>query len=191
MATMTVAQRMTADEFVKAPEPPRRRPWNLVDGEVVMNDPTIAHGAVQSAIYLALVAWTRAMPGRGYVPWPCDVKLDESNVYVPDALWYREGRVPDPKGSPPYPLPDLAVEVRSPSTWRFDTGRKKAVYEAAGLPELWLADTASASVLVFRRAGTDSPSFDLALEMTSGERLASPLLPGFSLDVGEILSSPT
>src|SRR5690349_5569078 len=108
---MAVAQRMTAEEFVKAPEPARRRPWNLVDGEVVMNDPTMAHGAVQATIFLALTAWSQAERGRGHVPWPCDVMLDEANVYVPDVLWYRDGRVPDPAGPPPYPLPDLAVEV--------------------------------------------------------------------------------
>lgn len=38
---MTVAQRMTADEFLQAPVPDHGRPWNLVDGEVVMNHPTV------------------------------------------------------------------------------------------------------------------------------------------------------
>jgi hypothetical protein len=40
-------------------------------------------------------------------------------------------------------LPDLAVEVRSPSTWRYDVGKKKATYERGGLPELWPVDTAT------------------------------------------------
>lgn len=38
--------------------------------------------------------------------------------------------------------PQLAVEVRSESTWRFDVGPKKRVYEEAGLGEQWLVDTA-------------------------------------------------
>ena len=49
-------------------------------------------------------------------------------------------------------MPDLAVEVRSPSTWRYDVGAKKDGYERHGLPELWLVDTEARSVLVYRRA---------------------------------------
>jgi len=190
MTAMAVAQRMTAEEFIAAPEPPRGRPWNLVDGEVVMNDPTMVHGDSQSAIHVALVEWSRAAPGRGRVPWPCDIQLDDRNVYVPDVLWYREGRVPDSSDPPPYPVPDLAVEVRSPSTWRYDTGRKKAVYEAGGLPELWLVDTSSASTLVFRRSAPDVPKFDVALELRGSARLTSPLLPGFELHVVDVFHQP-
>ncbi|MCA1679897.1 MAG: Uma2 family endonuclease [Actinobacteria bacterium] len=186
---MAVAQRMTADEFIAAPEPQRGRPWNLVDGEVVVNDPTMVHGDSQNAIHSALLAWSRAEAGRGKIPWPCDVQLDERNVYVPDVLWYRDGRVPDPQSPPPYPIPDLAVEVRSPSTWRYDTGRKKAVYESAGLPELWLVDTSSLSILVFRRSNPGAPGFDAAFELGCSDRLTSPLLPGFELDVGDVFSS--
>lgn len=49
-------------------------------------------------------------------------------------------------------VPDLAVEVRSPSTWRYDTTVKFRLYEVAGVGEVWLVDTASKSVLVSRRS---------------------------------------
>ena len=189
MAAMVIAHRMTAEEFIAAPEPQRGRPWNLVDGEVVVNDPTMVHGDSQAAIYSALLAWSRAEVGRGKAPWPCDVQLDERNVYVPDVLWYREDRVPASQSPPPYPVPDLAVEVRSPSTWRYDTGRKKAVYESGGLRELWLVDTSSLSILLFRRSSPRAPGFDAALELGRSDRLTSPLLPGFELDVGDVFPS--
>ena len=44
-------------------------------------------------------------------------------------------------------MPDIAVEVRSPSTWRYDIGAKKSGYERRGLPELWLVDTRADEVL--------------------------------------------
>jgi hypothetical protein len=34
---------------------------------------------------------------------------------------------------PPSPLPQLAAEVRSPSTWRYDIGAMNAGYERDGL----------------------------------------------------------
>lgn len=86
-------------------------------------------------------------------------------------------------------MPDLAVEVRSPSTWRFDIGAKKANYERHGLAELWLVDTAADVVLVFRRSVPDATRFDISLELTSADALTSPLLPGFSLLVGEIFAA--
>ena len=110
-------------------------------------------------------------------------------MYEPDIVWYRHGRVPGRSAPPPYPMPDIAVEVRSPSTWRLDIGAKKANYERYGLPELWLVDTAADVVLVFRRSEPDAPSFDVSLELTTDETLTSPLLPGFSLLVGEIFAA--
>jgi Uma2 family endonuclease len=80
------------------------------------------------------------------------------------------------------------VEVRSPSTWRYDVGTKKATYERHGLPELWLVDTKSESVLVYRCSAPAVPEFDVALELAAGEVLMSPLLPGFALPVAEVFA---
>jgi Uma2 family endonuclease len=77
--------------------------------------------------------------------------------------------------------------VRSPSTWRYDIGHKKSVYEAGGLPELWLVDCDA--VLVFRRSERPESSFDVALELSRQDRLTSPQLPGFELDLGQLFRS--
>jgi len=186
METMTVAERMTAADFLALPVPELGRPWNLVDGEVVVNDPAPLHQYVRDDLAGALRDWSRAAPGRGRVISPLDVKLDDRNVFVPDILWYAEGRAPARDAKPPSPMPDLAVEVRSPSTWRFDIGAKRAGYERHGLPELWLCDTAAETLLVFRRSRRDGPSFDVALELGREQRLESPLLPGFALELAEL-----
>ncbi len=117
---------------------------------------------------------------------PRDVRLDDLNVFAPDILWYAERRVPPRDAPPPYPMPDLAVEVRSPTTWRCDIGPKKAGYERHGLPELWLVDTAAAEVLVFRRSTAEAPVFDETLERT--QRLSSPRLPAFTLALAALFS---
>lgn len=80
-------------------------------------------------------------------------------------------------------MPDLAAEVRSPSTWRFDVGVKKAGYERHGVQELWLVDTVARTVLVYRRSSTGCAAFDVALELAEDERLTCPLLPEFALAV--------
>lgn len=186
MTAMQVAERMTAEQFLAEPERERGWPVSLVEGEVVMNDPTRLHGAVQKAILLALERWIAAGTNRGVVTYPHDVGLDAGNVYKPDVLWYAHGRVPSLSRRPPYAMPDLAVEVRSPSTWRYEIGAKKAGYERHGLPELWLVDTAAEAVMVFRRSRPGAPTFDIALECQRSEQITSPLLPGLQLQVDEV-----
>ncbi len=180
MSPMPTATPMTAQEYLACHHHDGLRS-ELIDGEVVVNEPCLRHQAVCDELQFALTSWTRAAAGRGFAVRPLDVLLDELNVFAPDVLWYAEGRVPPRTDPRPYPMPDLAVEVRSPSTWRYDVGAKKSGYERHGLPELWLVDLAAAEVLIFRRAGRRSAGFDVALELARGDELASPMLPGFSL----------
>lgn len=186
MKSVTAATRMTADEFLALPEDWRGRRSQLIDGEVVMNEPTWMHGHAQKTILVALELWVREASGRGAVAVPVDVRLNECNVYGPDVVWYRDGRAPGLSDQPPYPMPDLAVEVRSPSSWRRDTTIKKPNYERHGAQELWLVDTKTNVVLVCRRSHSDMPEFDVSFELGQGEALTSPLLPGFELAIGDV-----
>lgn len=187
MDAVTATTRMTADEFLALPEDWKGRRWQLIDGEVVMNEPTRMHGHAQKAIIVALELWTREAPARGVVCVPLDVRLNERNVYGPDVTWYREGRAPALDDQPPYPMPDIAVEVRSPSSWRRDVEVKKPNYELHGAEELWLVDTKTHVVFVHRRSEPGAPTFDVSVDLHPGDTLSSPLLPGFELPVDEIL----
>jgi Uma2 family endonuclease len=186
-AMAQVVQSMMADEYLAAPDDGRRT--MLVEGEVVLNQPGHLHQAVLRGLFRALDAWTLAGPARGDAVWPLDVKLDAHNVFGPDLLWYAEGHVPERLAPPPYPLPDLAVEVRSPSTWHYDIGAKKAAYERAGLQELWLVDTSASEVIVFRRSSPEAPSFDVSLELGVEDELGSPRLPGFALALSSLFAA--
>jgi len=185
MNAMQVAQRMTADEYIAWEQPEWPRTW-LVDGEVVVNQPTLKHQVLHGRLFRALDGWIQGGSGRGLVVSPLDVRLDDRNVYAPDLLCYRAARTPAITDKAPYPIPDLAIEIRSPSTWRYDVGTKKSVYEREGLPELWLVDGDASVLLVFRRATPKSPRFDVALELDRTASLTSPLLPGFAHDVGAL-----
>ncbi len=186
MDAVTATVQMTAREFLALPEDPDGRRAQLIDGELVMNEPNRMHNGSQGAAYFALRQWAEAEPGRGWVALPLDIQIDDRNVHAPDVAWYRHGREPARADPAPYPAPDLAVEVRSPSTWRFDIGRKKQNYERYGVGELWLVDTAADIVFVFRRSTPRSGRFDISLDFSPGETLTSPQLPGFALGVARI-----
>ncbi|MGH9266518.1 MAG: Uma2 family endonuclease, partial [Acidimicrobiales bacterium] len=115
-----------------------------------------------------------------------DVHLDDYNVFAPDVLFVLESDRPGRDDKRIVGPPALAVEVRLPSTWRYDVGAKKNTYERLGLAELWLVDTQADSVLVYRRSSPEAAQFDVALELTAGESLTTPLIPGFALDLAEL-----
>jgi Uma2 family endonuclease len=178
MATTT---RMTAAEYIALPNDER---WcELIDGVVIVNEPRLDHGLVFMNLSTALQNWVRAGTDRGYVVPPVDVDIDEYNVFAPDISWIARLRSARERLQG---LPGICVEIRSPSTWRYDLGPKRDRYRDAGLPELWLVDTTAESVIVHRRSKPGAPDFDVALELRGDEQLTSPQLPGFALRIAGI-----
>lgn len=179
MATQ-ITQRMHVDEFAAMSEGDPR-PMELIDGEVVvMNHPRWAHARLQSVLMGEFLAWERQAPGRAQAAAPTAVELTEHDHYGPDVVVARADAPLDERGYLAE-APLICVEIRSPSTWRYDIGRKKSVYEAEGVAEVWLVDGVAEVVLVFRRSTPGQPAYDVALELGTTESLTSPLLPGFAV----------
>ena len=173
---------MTVDDYYAVTVEGDRK--HLVDGAIVVNDePRAEHSVVQSRIHGALFVWVSERAGRGVLLFPTDVRLDEHNVYGPDVIWIAEEHRPAQLKGRLARVPDICVEVRSPSTWRYDTGAKRQGYERAGLPELWLVDNVEERVVVCRRSHPHARTFDVELELTIGDQLTSPQLPGFCLSL--------
>jgi len=187
MDGVTATAQMTAEEFLARPGDPNGFRWELIEGEVFRRESTMTHNRAWLAAMSAIHVWSRAASGRGRANLQVPIQLDERNVYLPDIVWYRHGRAPSREDLAPYPVPDLVVDIRSP-TWPFDLGVKKAKYECHGLGELWLVDTAADVVLVFRRSSPDASDFDVELEAPIGDSLRSPSLTGFALAVGDLFA---
>jgi Uma2 family endonuclease len=183
MQTMTTL--LTADEYLATGDE-RPRFTELINGDVIVNTPTFRHQRITARLRYLISAWCDAEAKRGESPDSVDARLDTGNVFAADVMWLAEDRAP--KGDAPHLVgpPTLAVEVRSPSTWKFDVGTKKQTYERAGLPELWLVDSAANTILVYRRSSATCETFDVELEVAAGDELTTPLMPGFALDVGAL-----
>jgi Uma2 family endonuclease len=176
--------RMTLEEFIDAVAGVRERA-QLIDGVMVVDQPRFRHQDAVAEIFSALRAWTLRQDGRGQASLPLDVILDRHNMYGPDVLWYADEVRIDREGRQ-LAMPDLVVEVRSPSTWHLDVGKKRERYEHYGLPELWLVDTVALEVRALRRSRPDAPGFDVEHKVGYDEVLTSPQLPGFELSLAEV-----
>ena len=177
----TVAERLTADDYLARDDPRRTE---LIDGVLVVNEPSILHQHVCGLVYQALAAWTRAATGRGMATLPLNVAARRRERARSRRHVVRRRAAADAVSAPR--VPDLVVEVRSPATWRFDVGRKRDLYERHGVRELWLVDPFSRSVLAFRRPKPDA-AFDTPVELLADDTISSPLLPGFTAVVGELV----
>jgi Uma2 family endonuclease len=176
--------RLTADEYFALP--PTEQRTQLINGEIVVTEAGLRHQRITFEIARLLTNWLIEHPGHGEAGIPVDVHLDDFNVFAPDVWWVPEDEKPLRDAERIVGPLALAVEVRSPSTWCYDLGAKKRTYERLGLTELWLVDTASDTVLVYRRSSPQVDHFDVELELEVGESLTTPLLPGFSLDLAAL-----
>lgn len=177
--------RLSIEEFLAGDWPAGTQ---LVDGEVIMSDPSFRHQEICARIFEAVRAWTRQGDGRGRAGWGGNWTIAPGQVYLPDVWWAAEAARPGADAIRSDSPPSLAVEVRSPGTWYLDRGRKRDIYEAAGVAELWLVDTPARAVLVSRRDTAGAARFDITDELGSGDTLTTPLLEGFSLPLGALFA---
>jgi len=184
----TTRQLMDADAFLARPERPFHE--ELIDGRIVVSEATPRHQLALTQILVAINVWTDGDAGRGAVTPPIDLRISDRTVLAPDVVWYADASRADLDAPAQLRPPDLAAEIRSPSTWRYDVGVKRERYEGWGVGELWLVDGDSRSVLVNRRSRPDAAGFDVALELGEDEVLTSPGLPGFELAVRAIFVVP-
>ena len=182
---MTPRHGLTIEQFLAGDWPPQTQ---LIDGTVVMNDPSFRHGEILVRILMALRNWIAYGGGHGRAGTEGNWTLGPGQVFKPDVWWSPDGRRPHPDDIRCDRPPAIAVEVWSPGTWRYDVGRKLEVYEQVGTDELWLVDTPRQTVILLSRSTPDSPIFDATVELGAADAITLPLLAGFSLAVGGLFT---
>jgi len=145
MVVSTTGQLFTAEEFAILPPPIDGSQQELVKGVIVAMPPTsFYHGQCCGEIAYRLNHHVRQSK-TGYVTTNDSgviVERSPDTVRGPDvAFWTRE-RLPDPprKGYPSV-VPDLVVEVLSPSDVFTQVHRKVQEYLAAGVRLVWILAT--------------------------------------------------
>lgn len=180
---MIIARGIDIDEFFDGDFPPGAE---LLDGDVIVNDPTHLHQEFVKRFLVALELWIRAGDGRGRTGTGGNWVARSRQTLKPDVWWVSHERAPGLDTIRTSIAPNICIEVRSPGTWKYDIGRKRRRYEDAGAQELWLVDTIAKVVIVLRRSSEQAPEFDEDAELGAGEQLTSPLLDGFSLSIDEL-----
>ncbi len=141
-----VREGMTVEEYLAMPE--TTTPHNLIEGRLFMSaPPTPRHQEIVLELVSRLHVHAKAAGGRAYVS-PTDFMLGDGTVVQPDIGYISPDRL-DIVQERVVGAPDIAIEVLSPGTRRFDRVRKLRTYEKNGVREVWLVDPDSQTVILF------------------------------------------
>lgn len=127
--------------------------YELLDGElIVTNNPVPRHQLLVLRISAAIGQYVETH--RLGVAWPGgDVHFDRFNMLEPDVLVALGPGVMHLKTWRELPDPALAVEVLSPSSARYDRGRKRERYMDR-VTEYWIVDPDARLIEVWRPGDT-------------------------------------
>jgi len=141
---------MSREEFEKLPEGPPF--YDYIGGEAIeVNRPTGRHQDIVGIVWYAL----RSFLGErklGRVWFDIDVLLPIGDTVGPDIvvlLSEHLDRYDEQKGDI-VGVPDLVIEVSSPSTAEYDRVEKMQVYHQAGVPWVWMIDQDSLAIEEFQ-----------------------------------------
>jgi excisionase family DNA binding protein len=132
-------KKLTYEDYARLPEEPGFR-YEVIDG-VLLRDPSpsVQHQRVSRRLQRILEDYFAEVDPKGEVfNAPLDLTLAEYNVVQPD-LFYLPGSRPA-QATPIKSVPELVVEVLSPSTNRKDRVLKLNHYQAARVPHYWILD---------------------------------------------------
>lgn len=152
--------KLTYDEYAMIPHDGNRH--EIIDGRHYINAaPFPRHQAVSRHIGFQLYEEIE-LTGLGQViNSPIDLQLSNFDVVQPDlVIVLTPNRIIDEiniKG-----VPDLVIEILSPSNRRHDTELKKQLYEQFAVPEYWIVDPDECVVVRFRldETGKFGPSIE-------------------------------
>ena len=117
----------------------------LIGGKLVAMSPSplVNHNRVSRNIFHIFNSYLK---GRRCEPFSdgVDLYLTEDDRFIPDMMVVCDPDKIKPDGV--YGAPDLVVEVLSPSTARYDRGRKMEVYARCGVREYWIVSPGDRTV---------------------------------------------
>jgi Uma2 family endonuclease len=176
----------TYDDYLRLPNDGRR--YEIIEGVLYVSPaPKYRHQFAAGALFALLWHYVRER-GLGVVlAAPFEVYLSERiRPLQPDIIFLRAEVQPSIDASGFDGIPDLAVEILSPSSIRRDRFIKFAVYENAGVPEYWIVDpeTRSVEVYVWRNG-----LYELHVHAVGGAAVTSTLFPELALRVDELFPS--
>ena len=158
----------------------------LIDGVMIVHSPASMEHDNIGGFVRGLMSFYADAKELGVVLGPdALIHLAPGRKCAPDVFFIRQERVPMPLPKEFDGVPDLVVEVLSPSNRRYDLRDKRLIYREAGVPEVWFIDAAFRQIIVDRRqAGSYTE------EIVTDGKVFSDALQGFWVNASWLWAKP-
>ncbi|CAA9589842.1 MAG: hypothetical protein AVDCRST_MAG88-4671 [uncultured Thermomicrobiales bacterium] len=157
--------------------------YEIIGGDLLVTPPpSTEHQGISAILADLLFRARRAGYGRSFAA-PTGVVLPTGDSAEPDLLFIRRDRLHIIAPDKVRGVPDLVIEILSPSNPENDLIRKYQANKRAGVPFYWVVDPAARAVQPYTlREG----AYAADATLPSGDRLGSLLFPDITLDVGRL-----
>jgi len=175
---------MTVEEYDQLPGGPPY--YQLIDQELIMSpSPSRKHQRITFKTCKLLDDYAIAHNAGEANIAPLDVELPGGHILEPDVIYVSKEREEVLTEKRIVGAPDLVVEVLSPSNARLDRQRKRELYAASNVIELWIIDPDAERLEIFRLGeNPDRPAHIFERADTA----ESKLLPGLSFPVASLFA---
>jgi len=176
----------TYEDFLLFPDNGKRH--ELIDGEHIMSpSPITKHQRVALRLATAFDNFLRKHKLGEIFIAPMDVVLSDFDVVEPDLLFIASEHAEIITEKHIMGVPDLMVEILSPSSRKTDEVVKRRLYERYGVQEYWIVDPELDLVKVYRmEEGKFVRVAEVVLE--EGGSLITLLLPTLTIPLLEIFA---
>ncbi len=160
----------------------------FINGEIIFHSPAKLRHTASIKYLLKLLDTFVAVNDLGFVGSEKMLVSLTRNDYEPDICYFEKSKSknfrPDQMQ---FPAPDLAVEVLSPSTEKYDRETKFQDYAAHGIREYWIIDAEHETV---EQYFLQSEEYELLLKAKDGT-IESIVLPEFKIQIRAVFDGKT
>jgi Uma2 family endonuclease len=179
--------RWTTRDLDALPDDGGWKRYEIIDGELlVTRAPHIRHQDAGGNLHVELAIWSRQTQLGKSFQTP-GVIFTPTDAVIPDGVWISRERLANGIDQAGHLIvaPELMIEVLSPGELNEQRERevKLKLYSLHGVQEYWIVNWQLKTIEIYRR--TDA-QLHLVATLLEGDRLTSPLLPGFSAPVGPL-----
>ncbi len=183
MAPTTSRPRKTVDDFMALGDEVRAE---LIDGGLYMTpSPSFRHQNLAAKLLLAIGPHVRDAKLGTVAIAPLDVHLPSGDIVEPDLMYVateNQGIIEKwIRG-----VPDLLIEIVSPSNPERDRIVKRALYAENGVPEYWIVEPETQTIEVLR---LDGFAYAPAGYFGMGTELVTAAIPDLRVSIDEVFAA--
>ncbi|HEX6384139.1 MAG TPA: Uma2 family endonuclease [Anaerolineae bacterium] len=175
----------TYEDWLRLPDDGFR--YEVLDGELYISPPpTISHQNSVTSLTASMRMYAVDHDLGLVLTSPVGVRLPAQEVPVqPDIVFVSKERRDIVGEEYIEGVPDLVVEVLSPSNWLYDRGKKQEAYRQAGVREYWIVDYRAKTVEVLV---LEESAYVLIDKFGEGDVARSAVLTGFEVAVEDVFA---